>query len=239
MAIHSEAYQTLLEQICTETIGPHAPEVDRLGHLSGPLPRRPEEAAGLLGAVSAARSVASDWASLAPQPMVRRVAQECGSTAMVLCMHYCGAAVLEAHGAGWKSAAPPPPAIISAPWPSAKPDRAAISGRRSAPRRADGGDVVAQRAQELGHLRLEPRPPTCGRRKPLGRRRAEHALAGAPPTRPGSRQRTRSTASACAATIPRPSRAEARASRPCAMLGSEDGKGFDIMMGVVLPCSMC
>jgi alkylation response protein AidB-like acyl-CoA dehydrogenase len=28
---------------------------------------------------------------------VRRIAQECGSTAMVTCMHFCGAAVLEAH----------------------------------------------------------------------------------------------------------------------------------------------
>lgn len=28
---------------------------------------------------------------------VRRVVEECGSTAMVLTMHYCGAAVLEAH----------------------------------------------------------------------------------------------------------------------------------------------
>jgi alkylation response protein AidB-like acyl-CoA dehydrogenase len=29
--------------------------------------------------------------------IVRRVAEKCGSTAMVLCMHYCGVAVLEAH----------------------------------------------------------------------------------------------------------------------------------------------
>lgn len=32
--------------------------------------------------------------------VVERVARECGSTAMVLCMHYSGTAVLEAHGDG-------------------------------------------------------------------------------------------------------------------------------------------
>ena len=42
---------------------------------------------------------ASDLGLHGAARIVRRVAEECGSTAMVLTMHYCGVAVLEAHGA--------------------------------------------------------------------------------------------------------------------------------------------
>jgi alkylation response protein AidB-like acyl-CoA dehydrogenase len=97
MAIHTEAYQNLLEQVCNETIGPAAPEVDR----SASFPARSIEAlkqTGLLGAVSAPAVGGMGLGFAGAAALVRRVAQECGSTAMVLCMHYCGVAVLEAHG---------------------------------------------------------------------------------------------------------------------------------------------
>ena len=55
------------------------------------------QSAGLLGAVSAAEVGGLALGPRGAAEIVRRVAQECGSTAMVLTMHYCGAAVLEAH----------------------------------------------------------------------------------------------------------------------------------------------
>lgn len=55
-------------------------------------------AQGLLGLVSAT-SVGGEGAALRPAvDAVERVGRECGSSAMVLCMHYSATAVLEAHG---------------------------------------------------------------------------------------------------------------------------------------------
>lgn len=93
---NAQTYQTILNDICNETIAAAAPAVDRTGAF-------PEESMAalksskLLGALSAAEmgGLGLDLGDAAF--IVRRVAQECGSSAMVLCMHYCGAAVLEKH----------------------------------------------------------------------------------------------------------------------------------------------
>ncbi|HEU4735341.1 MAG TPA: acyl-CoA dehydrogenase family protein [Kofleriaceae bacterium] len=54
--------------------------------------------AGLLGLVSA-REVGGRGLGLpAAAFVVERLARECGSTAMIVCMHYCAIAVLEQHG---------------------------------------------------------------------------------------------------------------------------------------------
>ena len=55
-------------------------------------------AAGLLGAVSAPEVGGLGLGFRGAATVVGRLAQECGSTAMVVCMHYCGTAVLEALG---------------------------------------------------------------------------------------------------------------------------------------------
>jgi alkylation response protein AidB-like acyl-CoA dehydrogenase len=74
----------------------NAADVDR-----GAFPARTLAAlgeAGLLGLVSATE-VGGKGAGLAEAVVVvERLARECGSTAMVVCMHYCGAAVLERQG---------------------------------------------------------------------------------------------------------------------------------------------
>jgi alkylation response protein AidB-like acyl-CoA dehydrogenase len=65
----------------------HAADVD-----SGAFPTQTLDAlraAGLLGFVTLPDA----------QIIVERLARECASTAMVVCMHYCGAAVIEKHGA--------------------------------------------------------------------------------------------------------------------------------------------
>jgi len=55
-------------------------------------------AAGLLGLISAPEAGGRGQGHRAATLVVERLARECASTAMVVCMHYCGAAVIEAHG---------------------------------------------------------------------------------------------------------------------------------------------
>jgi alkylation response protein AidB-like acyl-CoA dehydrogenase len=64
-------------------------------------PRRALEAlgrAGWLGLISAEEVGGLGHGHRAAADLVRALAAHCGSTAMVVCMHYCGAAVIEAHG---------------------------------------------------------------------------------------------------------------------------------------------
>src|SRR6185436_7324655 len=54
-------------------------------------------AAGLLGALSSTECGGLGLGLPGASRIVRQVAEECGSTAMVLVMHFCGTAVLEAY----------------------------------------------------------------------------------------------------------------------------------------------
>jgi len=92
-----QTYESILERVCADTVAPHAATVDR----EGAFPTesiRALAAAGLLGALSSADSGGLDVGLPGAASVVRRIAEDCGSTAMVLTMHYCGVAVLEAHG---------------------------------------------------------------------------------------------------------------------------------------------
>jgi alkylation response protein AidB-like acyl-CoA dehydrogenase len=92
-----ESPDAAIERICSTTVAERAASVDR----DGAFPQESLDAlrdAGLLGALSAAESGGLGLGLAGAARIVRRVAEECGSTAMVLTMHYCGAAVLEAHG---------------------------------------------------------------------------------------------------------------------------------------------
>ena len=97
MSTVSITYDAALERACA-TIAEHATAVDR----DGTFPTTSVnalKAAGLLGAISAPEVGGLGIGLPGASRIVRRVAEECGSTAMVLTMHYCGAAVLEAHAA--------------------------------------------------------------------------------------------------------------------------------------------
>jgi alkylation response protein AidB-like acyl-CoA dehydrogenase len=86
-----------VEEIVAATVAPAAAEVDR----AGAFPRAALEAfgrAGLLGLVSSREVGGLGESHRAASQVVERVATACASTAMVLCMHYSGAAVVEAHG---------------------------------------------------------------------------------------------------------------------------------------------
>jgi alkylation response protein AidB-like acyl-CoA dehydrogenase len=86
-----------LNRIMTDVVEPQALATDRDG-------RFPREAVTALGAASvlglvSAEAVGGQGKGLREAAqVVSRLAQACPSTAMVVCMHYCATAVLEAHG---------------------------------------------------------------------------------------------------------------------------------------------
>jgi alkylation response protein AidB-like acyl-CoA dehydrogenase len=74
----------------------HAAEVDRGAFPTATLKALADD--GMLGLVSA-KEVGGKGAGLAEAAaLVERLARECGSTAMIVCMHFSGTAVIEAHG---------------------------------------------------------------------------------------------------------------------------------------------
>lgn len=91
------AYLAALAPVIADVITPAAPEIDR----TGTYPRAALDAlgrAGLLGLVSAPEVGGQGEGHRAATAVVQSVAEHCGSTAMVLMMHYSATSVLEAHG---------------------------------------------------------------------------------------------------------------------------------------------
>lgn len=90
-------YESPLEGVCSENVAPSAAAVDR--DCAFPIQSISALAsAGLLGALSSSESGGLALGLSGAARIVSRVAEECGSTAMVLVMHYSGVAVLEAYG---------------------------------------------------------------------------------------------------------------------------------------------
>src|SRR5579863_7420532 len=92
----TQTYEESLDRICRESVAANASAADR----DGAFPDQSIEAlkaGGFLGAMSAPEIGGLGLGLRGATAIVRRVAEECGSTAMVLCMHYCGVAVLEAY----------------------------------------------------------------------------------------------------------------------------------------------
>src|SRR5690606_26323257 len=86
-----------LDRIADDVIAPAAVQVDA----EGQFPQVSVDAlreAGLLGLLSATEVGGMGKGHREAALVVERVARACGSTAMVLCMHYCGTAVLEKYG---------------------------------------------------------------------------------------------------------------------------------------------
>jgi alkylation response protein AidB-like acyl-CoA dehydrogenase len=90
-----ENFREALERVCSETIAPAAAEVDRAGQF----PQASVDAlkkSGLLGALSANEVGGLGLGLRGAATIVERVARDCGSTAMIACMHFSGVSVLEA-----------------------------------------------------------------------------------------------------------------------------------------------
>jgi alkylation response protein AidB-like acyl-CoA dehydrogenase len=88
---------TLADALARDVIAKHALQVDR----EAAFPQAAIAAvrdAGLMGLVSSPDVGGLGFGPGTASKVIERWAKECGSTAMVMCMHYCGTAVLEAHG---------------------------------------------------------------------------------------------------------------------------------------------
>ena len=93
----ASAHLQTLSPIISEVIEPDAASVDR----DAKFPRAALEAmgrSGLLGLVSAEDVGGSGGGIAEACDVVREIAERCGSTAMVVTMHYASALVIEAHG---------------------------------------------------------------------------------------------------------------------------------------------
>ncbi|MBE7452538.1 MAG: acyl-CoA/acyl-ACP dehydrogenase [Kofleriaceae bacterium] len=91
----SLAYEALVEPAAA-TAAAHAAATDRGAFPTAALAALRD--AGLLGLVSSPEVGGLGAGLPAAAFVVERLARECGSTAMVVCMHYCATAVIEAHG---------------------------------------------------------------------------------------------------------------------------------------------
>jgi alkylation response protein AidB-like acyl-CoA dehydrogenase len=93
----SDGYRAALEGVVTEVVAPDAATVDGAGTF-------PAEgvkalgAAGLLGLASATDVGGGGEGMRAAAEVIERLAGVCGSTAMVLLMHYAGTSAIEAYG---------------------------------------------------------------------------------------------------------------------------------------------
>ncbi len=85
-----------LEPLVNDLIAPRAAQTD-----AGAFPAEAIDALGAAGLLGLTMPVADGGLGLGldtASAVVERIARACGSTAMVVCMHYCGAAVIAAHG---------------------------------------------------------------------------------------------------------------------------------------------
>jgi alkylation response protein AidB-like acyl-CoA dehydrogenase len=231
MSPDSAPYSEVLEQICAEVIGPEAQNVDQ----DGAFPERGRKAlsaAGLMGAVSATDVGGLDLGFRGAAAIVGRLAQECGSTAMVTCMHYCGTAVLEAFG---------PREIRKAAASGAHLSTLAFSeaGSRShfwAPlgtARQDGNSVLLD-AQKSWVTSASKASAYVWSSQPLKASDGTSTLWLVPANSAGLRVQAPFDGLGLRGNDSSPVFAKGACVAETAMLG-EDGKGFDIMMGTVLP----
>src|SRR2546430_1237801 len=90
-------YLAALDSVIESTVAPNAPDVDR----SGKFPRANIDGlakVGLLGLISSEDVGGRGQGLRTAAVVIEKLAGNCGSTAMVLLMHYAAVAVLEANG---------------------------------------------------------------------------------------------------------------------------------------------
>jgi alkylation response protein AidB-like acyl-CoA dehydrogenase len=226
----TQTYQEALERICREAIRPAAAAVDRDGKF-------PDDAiqalktGGFLGAMSSPDVGGLGLGLRGSAAIVGRVAEECGSTAMILCMHYSGVAVLEKFsGDDIRQAAAKGDHLSTLAFSEAGTrSHFWIPGSKAI---ADNGQVTLDArkswvtsASRAAAYVWSSRPVEADGLSTIWLVPAN--TAGLSINQPfeglGLRGNDSSPVSATGAQVPR-----------SAMLGA-DGKGFDIMMGVVLP----
>lgn len=230
MTTIAQTYEEALQRICRESIAPNASAVDH----DGVFPEQAIESlktGGFLGAISSPDVGGLGFGLPGTAAIVRRVAEECGSTAMVLCMHFCGTAVLEAHAPGDVRQAAAAGSHLSTLAFSETCSRSHFWAPQSTAADQDGDVVLNARKSWVTS--------------------ASHATAYVWSSRPLAAEGVSTIwlvpANASGLTVPGPFEGLGlRGNDSCpvsangvrvkcsAMLGA-DGKGFDIMMAIVLP----
>jgi alkylation response protein AidB-like acyl-CoA dehydrogenase len=224
------AYLEAVDRILHEVIAPAAAEVDR----AGLFPRAALDAlgeAGLLGLVSAQEVGGMGEAHRAAAVVVGRIAEACASTAMVVCMHYCAAAVIEVHGPRAVRAEIAAGHHVSTLAFSESGSRSHFWAPTSTATKVDGGVRLDARkswvtsAGQADSYVWSSRPLAVEGTSTiwLVPARAEGLSVTAPFDGLGMRGNCSSPVAADGVVIGEDTR-----------LG-EDGKGFDVMMGIVLP----
>jgi alkylation response protein AidB-like acyl-CoA dehydrogenase len=208
----------------------HAPRVDKAGAF-------PEEAVaalrerGLLGLLSAQEVGGLGGGLRDAADGVRALATACSSTAMVTCMHFAGAAVIEKLGPRSVREAIARGEHLSTLAFSEAGSRSHFWAPTSTARGA--GDVVVLDADKSWITSASHATAYVWSSKPLAAEGAStlwlvpHDAAGLTVTRPFDGLGLRGNDSC-------PVQARGVRVDPASMLG-EDGKGFEVMMGVVLP----
>ncbi|MCU1498297.1 MAG: Acyl-CoA dehydrogenase, short-chain specific [Acidimicrobiales bacterium] len=230
------AYMAALAPVLADVVGPAAAEIDR----TGTYPRAALDAlgrAGLLGLISAPEVGGRGEGHRAATAVVQAVAEHCGSTAMVLMMHYCGTAVIEAAASTAAGSADVRERIAAGEYITTL--AFSETGSRSmfwapmstATASGDGGvrlDAEKSWVTSAGHADgyvwsskpLAAEGMSTVWLVPAG---AAGLKVGAPFDGLGLRGNSSSPMSASGVEVP-----------ASAMLGA-DGAGFDVMLGVVLP----
>jgi alkylation response protein AidB-like acyl-CoA dehydrogenase len=224
-------YSTALEQVCTEIIGPEASNIDQ----RGTFPERGLKAlsaAGLMGAVSAPDIGGLGLGLRGAAAIVGRLAQECGSTAMVTCMHYCGTAVLEAYGPRDVRSAAASGAHLSTLAFSESGSRSHFWAPVSTAKR--GGEGMVLDARKSWVTSASRASAYVWSSQPAQSNSGLSTLWLVPAGSPGIRVDGPFDGLGLRGNDSSPVSADGVQIAETAMLG-EDGKGFEIMMGTVLP----
>lgn len=223
-------YRAALDRIIQDIVAPSALEIDR----TGAYPRAALQAlgaAGLLGLLSSPAVGGLGYAHRAAVDVVERLAQACASTAMVVCMHYAGTLVIEAYGPSELRAAIARGEHLTTLAFSEKGSRAHFWAPLStATRTPEGIRLDAQKswatsAGQADSYVWSSQPLAAEGLSSLWLVPANAAGLAIPASFDGLGMRGNHSSPVTATGV---------LVSEAALLG-EDGKGFDVMMGVVLP----
>lgn len=223
-------YLDALSKVMEEVVAPAAHEVDQ----KGVFPRASLDSlgrAGLLGLISAPEVGGAGESHRAATEVVERLATVCASTAMVVCMHYAGTAVIEALGARDVREAIARGEHITTLAFSESGSRSHFWAPSSTARKTDDGVVLDARkswvtsAGEADSYVWSSRPLQAEGLSTIWLVPAASAGLRIPAPFDGLGLRGNSSSPIAADEVVIPD---------TAMLGA-DGSGFDVMMSVVLP----
>jgi len=227
----SPEYSAALERVCSETIASDAHDIDQ----RGAFPERGLNALaaeGLMGAISSTEVGGLGLGPRGAAAIVTRIAQECASTAMVMCMHFCGTAVLEAYGPTEIRRAAASGAHLSTLAFSEAGSRSHFWAPLSTAKKNGTGIVLDARKSWV--TSASKATSYVWSSQPLEASGGLSTIWLVPASTPGIRVQSPFDGLGLRGNDSSPVSANDAHVPESAMLG-RDGRGFDIMMGTVLP----